>query len=72
MPPDDLDWNPWGQEFEHENQKLPAFERPHLILDPEPEKAVNHGKAPPPDGDAGQTDTSGHVVEIWGKAAIGE
>lgn len=71
MPVDDSDWNPWGQEFEREHQELPAFERPHLLLESE----VNVSKTEEKLGQTtlpSQAQGSENVVEIWGKAAIGK
>ncbi|ESO91206.1 hypothetical protein LOTGIDRAFT_153639 [Lottia gigantea] len=64
---DDLKWNPWGMEFEKDQDRLPALHHEA----PEINWGMNErvlGKRSPLDSKDNITDEV--VVEIWGKAAI--
>ena len=75
---DDDSWNPWGEEFErkgwHKPHPLPLepFDRPRE------EARITPGKKPDEPGEPGDeiddliVKDGDHVIEIWGKAAIGD
>ena len=64
---DDDSWNPWGEDFERE-----GWHRPHAL----PIELPFNPQEPEEDEPGDEIDDlnvrdGDHVVEIWGKAAIG-
>ncbi|XP_041350136.1 ribitol-5-phosphate xylosyltransferase 1-like [Gigantopelta aegis] len=61
---DDAEWNPWGEEFENERDRLVHHEPPKIQWEME----HSLGRSPL---DSKDNTTEEYIVEVWGKAAIG-
>lgn len=64
---DDVEWNPWGEEFEEEGAILQHHVAPQILWGAERPLAQRS-----PLVSADNASAEDFVVEVWGKAAIGE
>ncbi|KAK0050233.1 transmembrane protein 5 [Biomphalaria pfeifferi] len=72
---DDPDWNPWGEEFESEQRPLLQHNAPALWEAQQMEMGAQRApvaqRSPLERRISNRTESAEHIVEIWGKAAIG-
>ena len=67
MAEDDTNWNPWGEEFDNEQNAISHHEAPKILWNLEQHKT--DGK---PVYNKGNNSNRIFNVEVWGKAAIGK